>query len=204
MIAFLRGTLVTALPTRIVVDVHGVGYQIDIPLSSFDKLPSPGSEIKILTHLAVREDAHQLFGFMSEPERDLFELLVAHVSGVGPKVALSILSGMPVSQFKSAVIAGDAASLARIKGLGRKTAERIIVELKDRVGITAAWEAASADHAPSGAEQSMNDAVLALISLGYRQVDAHRAVRAVLMDGGIEPPEAEDLVRRALRNLASS
>ncbi len=204
MIAFLRGTLVTALPTRIVVDVHGVGYQIDIPLSSFDKLPSPGSEIKILTHLAVREDAHQLFGFMSEPERDLFELLVAHVSGVGPKVALSILSGMPVSQFKSAVIAGDAASLARIKGLGRKTAERIIVELKDRVGITAAWEAASADHAPSASEQSMNDAVLALISLGYRQVDAHRAVRAVLMDGGIEPPEAEDLVRRALRNLASS
>jgi Holliday junction DNA helicase RuvA len=140
---------------------------------------------------------------MTEPERDLFELLVAHVSGVGPKVALSILSGMPVSQFKSAVVAGDAASLARIKGLGRKTAERIIVELKDRVGVTAAWEAASAGHAPNAAEQNLNDAVLALISLGYRQVDAHRAVRAA-MDGGTEPPQPEELVRRALRNLASS
>jgi Holliday junction DNA helicase RuvA len=202
MISFLRGTLVVALPTRIVVDVHGVGYRVDIPLSSFDRLPEPGTEIKILTHLAVREDSHQLYGFMSESERDLFELLVAHVTGIGPKAALSILSGMPVAQFKSAVVAGDIAMLARIKGLGRKTAERIVVELKDRVGVTAAWEAASADHAPSPAEQSVNDAVLALISLGYRQVDAHKAVRSI-STAGVETMPTEDLIRRALRVLAS-
>ena len=157
-----------------------------------------GQPIKILTHLQVREDAHVLFGFMSHAERDLFRLLVTHVSGIGPKTALDVLSGTTVSNFKSAVVAGDAGLLARTKGIGKKTAERIIVELKDKVGIAAAWEAASAAHAPTPEETQVNDAVLALISLGYRQVDAHKAVKQVWDKGG---RATEDLVRQALKLL---
>lgn len=198
MITFLEGTLVEALPTHVVVGVHGVGYHVAIPLSSYDRLPAVGQPIKILTHLQVREDAHVLFGFMSQAERDLFRLLVANVSGIGPKTALDVLSGTTVANFKAAVVAGDAGLLAKTKGIGKKTAERIIVELKDKVGVAAAWEAASAGHAPTPEEAKVNDAVLALISLGYKQVDAHKVVKQVWDRGG---REVEDLVRQALKLL---
>lgn len=201
MITFLEGTLVEALPTQVVVGVHGVGYHVNIPLSSYDKLPPAGSSIKILTHLAIREDAHVLYGFMTATERDLFRLLVTHVSGIGPKIALDVLSGMSVTHFKAAVVAGDAALLAKTKGIGKKTAERIIVELKDKVGIAAAWEAASASHAPTPEETQINDAVLALIALGYKQVEAHKAVKQVWDKAGAAPA-SEDLVRGALKLLA--
>jgi holliday junction DNA helicase RuvA len=199
MITFLEGALVEALPTHIVVGVQGVGYHVNIPLSSYDRLPPTGQGIKILTHLAVREDAHILYGFMSAAERDLFRLLVNHVSGIGPKTALDVLSGMSVVNFKAAVVNGDAGLLAKIKGIGKKTAERIIVELKDKVGVAAAWEAASASHAPSAEETQINDAVLALIALGYKQVDAHKAVKQVWEKTG--PINSEDLVRGALKLL---
>ncbi len=199
MITFLDGSLVEALPTQIVVAVHGVGYQVFIPLSSFDKLPAIGSAIKILTHLVVREDAHLLYGFMSVAERDLFRLLVNHVSGIGPKLALAVLSGMSVTSFKAAVVSGDVVSLSKISGLGKKTAERIVLELKDKVGVAAAWEAASAGHAPTAQETEVNDAVLALISLGYKQVDAHKAVKQALAAGS--GGTSEDLVRKALKLL---
>ena len=202
MITFLEGTLVEALPTHVVVAVHGVGYHVLIPLSSYDKLPAPGAQIKILTHLSVREDAHVLYGFMTAAERDLFRLLVTHVSGIGPKTALDVLSGTSVMSFKAAVVEGDAKSLAQVKGIGKKTAERIIVELKDKVGIAAAWEAASAAHGPSPQDIQVNDAVLALISLGYKQLDAHKAVRKVVEEkggGGLIP--SEELVRHALKLL---
>ena len=162
----------------------GSGIMCSIPLSSYDKLPAVGAPIKILTHLAIREDAHVLYGFMSHAERDLFRLLVTHVSGIGPKTALDVLSGTTVTNFKAAVVAGDAALLAKTKGIGKKTAERIIVELKDKVGIAAAWEAASAAHAPTPEEAKVNDAVLALIALGYKQVDAHKAVKQAQEKGG--------------------
>ena len=198
MITFLEGTLAEALPTQIVVAVQGVGYQVLIPLSSFDRLPVEGGKIKILTHLQVREDAHILYGFMSAEERDLFRLLVEHVSGIGPKLALAVLNGSTPVMFRGLVVAGDIASLSKIKGVGKKTAERIVLELKDKVGVAAAWEAASARQAEGAA--GMNDAVLALISLGYKQVDAHRAVKQVLeADPGCK--SAEDLVRRALKAL---
>ncbi|MBS0657585.1 MAG: Holliday junction branch migration protein RuvA [Verrucomicrobia bacterium] len=200
MIAFLSGTLVAALPTQVLLDVGGVGYEVLIPLSSYDRLPSPGSALKLLTHLQVREDAHTLYGFTSEAERDLFRLLLNHVSGVGPKLALAVLSGMSVTSFKGAVVAGDVAAIARIKGLGKKTAERIVLELRDKVGVAAAWEAASSQLLPTPAEAALNDAVLALIALGYRQVEAHKAVknaRAVAPNA-----EADELVRRALKELA--
>jgi Holliday junction DNA helicase RuvA len=199
MITFLEGTLVEALPTQIVVAVHGVGYQVSIPLSSFDRLPQPGAPVKILTHLQVREDAHVLFGFMTAAERDLFRLLVNHVSGVGPKLGLAVLSGMSVAQFKGAVVSSDVASLSKISGLGKKTAERIVLELKDKVGVAAAWEAASSAHAPTPEEAHINDAVLALISLGYKQVDAHKAVKQAIASGGDRT--AEELVRQALKLL---
>jgi holliday junction DNA helicase RuvA len=182
-----------------VVGVQGVGYHVNIPLSSYDRLPPTGQGIKILTHLAIREDAHVLYGFMSSAERDLFRLLVNNVSGIGPKTALDVLSGMSVSNFKAAVVNGDAGLLAKIKGIGKKTAERIIVELKDKVGVAAAWEAASAAHAPSPEETQINDAVLALIALGYKQVDAHKAVKQVWERSG--PMKSEDLVRGALKLL---
>ncbi len=200
VITFLEGTLIEALPTQVVVGVHGVGYHVFIPLSSYDRLPAVGAQIKILTHLQVREDAHVLFGFMSAAERDLFRLLVEHVSGIGPKSALAVLSGSSVTMFKGAVVAGDLSSLSKIKGIGKKTAERIVVELKDKVGVAAAWEAASAAHAPTPEEASVNDAVLALISLGYKQVDAHKAVKqAQERAAGVQ--SSEELVRAALKLL---
>jgi Holliday junction DNA helicase RuvA len=171
-----------------------------IPLSSWDKLPAVGAQIKILTHLVVREDAHLLYGFMSPAERDLFRLLVQHVSGVGPKVALDILSGMSVTSFKAHVVSGDVAALARIKGIGKKTAERVVVELRDKVGVAAAWEAASAENAPSPNAVQMNDAIAALITLGYKQVDAHKAVKEV-SERGPGNFEREELVRQALKLL---
>jgi holliday junction DNA helicase RuvA len=199
MITFLEGALVEALPTHVVVGVQGVGYHVNIPLSSYDRLPPTGQGIKILTHLAIREDAHVLYGFMSSAERDLFRLLVNNVSGIGPKTALDVLSGMSVTNFKAAVVNGDAGLLAKIKGIGKKTAERIIVELKDKVGVAAAWEAASAAHAPSPEETQINDAVLALIALGYKQVDAHKAVKQIWEKSASR--NSEELVRGALKLL---
>ncbi len=201
MITFLEGTLFEALPTQIVVAVQGVGYQVLIPLSSFDRLPPAGAPIKVLTHLQVREDAHVLYGFMSTAERDLFRLLVNNVSGIGPKLALAVLSGMSVSNFKAAVVNSDVASLSRISGLGKKTAERIVLELKDKVGVAAAWEVASASHAPTPEQEQANEAVLALIALGYKQVEAHKAVREVQEKEG-SGKAAEELVRLTLKKLA--
>ena len=202
MITFLAGKLAAALPTQAVIDVGGVGYEVLIPLSSYDRLPPVGQAVQVLTHLHVREDAHLLYGFMSVAERDLFRLLVNNVSGIGPKLALAVLSGMSVGNFKAAVVNGDVASLSKISGLGKKTAERIVLELKDKVGVAAAWEAASAAHAPSPQEEQANEAVLALIALGYKQVDAHKTVRD-LQDKQPEVKTAEELVKLALKRIAA-
>ncbi len=201
MITFLDGKLVSALPTQAIVDVSGVGYEVFIPLSSYDKLPAAGQSVRMLTHLHVREDAHVLYGFMSAAERDLFRLLVNHVSGIGPKLALAVLSGMSVSNFKSAVVNSDVTALAKISGLGKKTAERIVLELKDKLGVAAAWEAASAAHAPSPEEEEANEAVLALIALGYKQIDAHKSVREMQQKG--EAKSAQELVKLALKRMAA-
>src|SRR6476620_21415 len=201
MITFLNGTLTSALPTQAIVDVGGVGYEVFIPLSSYDKLPTPGQPVRILTHLHVREDAHILYGFMTPAERDLFRLLVNNVSGIGPKLALAVLSGMSVSNFKIAVVNSDVAALSKISGLGKKTAERIVLELKDKVGVTAAWEAASAAHAPTPEQERANEAVLALIALGYKQIEAHKAVRDLQEKG--EAQSAEELVKLVLKKMAA-
>ena len=201
MITFLDGKLVSALPTQAIVDVGGVGYEVFIPLASYDKLPAVGQPVRILTHLHVREDAHVLYGFMTSAERDLFRLLVNNVSGIGPKLALAVLSGMSVKNFKAAVVNSDITSLSKISGLGKKTAERIVLELKDKLGVAAAWEAASTMHAPTPEQEQANEAVLALIALGYKQIDAHKAVRELQEKG--EANAAEDLVKLALKRMAS-
>ena len=201
MIAFLNGNLARALPTQAIVDVGGVGYEVLIPLSSYDKLPPAGQPVRLLTHLHVREDAHVLYGFMTAAERDLFRLLVNNVSGIGPKLALAVLSGMSVNNFKAAVVNSDVAALSKISGLGKKTAERIVLELKDKVGVTAAWEAASAAHAPTPEQERANEAVLALIALGYKQVEAHRIIRE--LQEKERDKSAEELVKLALKQLAA-
>src|SRR5919106_430085 len=202
MITFLDGKLINALPTQAIVDVGGVGYEVFIPLSSYDKLPAVGQPIRILTHLTIREDAHLLYGFMTPAERDLFRLLVNNVSGIGPKLALAVLSGMTVNNFKAAVVNSDVASLSKISGLGKKTAERIVLELKDKLGVVAAWEAASAEHAPTAEQSQANEAVLALIALGYNQTDAHKAVGDLQeRDPGVKT--AEELVKNALKKMAA-
>jgi Holliday junction DNA helicase RuvA len=204
MITFLQGKLVEALPTQVVVDVNGVGYEALIPLSSFDKLPQPGETVKLLTQLVIREDAHILYGFASAAERDLFRLLVNSVSGIGPKTALNILSGVSVMAFRGAVAGGDVKALSQISGVGKKTAERIIVELRDKIGpASAGWEAASARRALSPEDQKLNDAVLALMALGFKQIDAHDAVRHASRSAGLgAKATVEDLVRACLKKGA--
>ena len=176
MITFVEGLLEEVLPNQIVVNAGGIGYQIFIPLSSYNKLSVQGSRVRVLTH--------------------------HHVSGVGPKLALAILSGMEVGQFKAAVVTSDITAISKISGVGKKTAERVVLELKDKLGVAAEWEAASKGNAPSGTERHLHDAVLALISLGYKQVDAHKAVKAVLPKISADF-SAEDVVREALKHLLS-
>ena len=198
MITFLRGKLVEAVPTQVVIEVNGIGYEVLIPLSSFDKLPAKGQEISLLTHLAVREDAHVLYGFMTNAEREMFRLLINTVSGIGPKIALNVLSGMNVTALRGAVANGDIKSLSQISGVGKKTAERIVVELKDKIGPAGAWEASSAQRAMSALDQKTNDAVLALVALGFKQNDAYESVRAALtLLGG--DATVENIVRACLK-----
>ena len=202
MITFLRGQLVETQPAYVVVEVGGVGYQVFIPLSSFDKLPPVGEEVVLQTHLSIREDAHVLYGFVSAEERELFRLLIDKVSGIGPKIALAVLSGMSLTAFKKAVASGDVRSLAGISGVGKKTAERIVVELRDRLGVAATWEAATAGRGAGAGEQKVNDAVLALISLGYKQAEAHETVHGLIRHEGMGEATVETLVRAALKKLA--
>jgi Holliday junction DNA helicase RuvA len=201
MITFLHGKLVEALPTQVIVDVNGIGYEVLIPLSSFAKLPPPGQDVKLLTQLIVREDAHILYGFATAVERDLFRLLINNVSGIGPKTALNILSGMNAVVFRGAVANSDVKSLSQISGVGKKTAERIVVELRDKIGAAGALEAASAKHALSPDDQKTNDATLALMALGFKQNEAFDAVRAAQAMLGVSAT-VEQLVRACLKKGA--
>jgi Holliday junction DNA helicase RuvA len=198
MITFIQGKLIEALPTQVIVETNGIGYEVLIPLSSFDKLPQPGAPIKILTHLVIREDAHTLYGFMTTAERELFRLLINTVSGIGPKIALNVLSGISVTAFRGAVANQDVKALSQISGVGKKTAERIVVELKDRIGAAGAWEALSAQRALSPEDQKVNDAALALMALGFKQVEAHESIRKAQAMLGTQAT-VEDLVRSCLR-----
>ncbi len=203
MIAFVRGILADSLPNQVTVDVNGVGYQAYIPLSTFDKLPHPGAEVKLLTHYHVTERDHVLYGFLTMDERDLFRLLIDRVSGIGPKLALAVLSGMPVADFKDAVIRSDLAALSRMKGVGKKTAERIVLELQDKVGVVQTWQDSRSAHAEhDSSRQSQTDAVLGLIALGFKQSEAQKAVTELVKSKGSDPAMTADrLIRESLRVL---
>ena len=200
MITFLDGEIVENLPGRLVLNIGGVGYEILVPLSTSDNIPSAGKNIRILTHLHIREQEQTLYGFQTHDERDLFRLLIDRVSGIGPKLGLAVLSAMAVGEFKDAVIRSDIAALSTISGLGKKTAERIVLELKDKIGVTEAWVAASQGETAGSAARAVNDAVLALIALGYKQADAAKAIKKAATDHEGEP-DADEFIRSALRGL---
>ncbi len=198
MIARLRGTVIEALPNRLVIDVNGVGYLVSIPVSTYDRLnPHEGAQVDIHTHLHVRETAHTLYGFASVEEKELFLLLIERVSGIGPAIAMAVLSGMPVDHFKACVVNNDVASLTKIKGLGKKGVERIILELKDKIGVADAWQQAADGVVATAA----SDAEMALISLGYKQVEARKAVK--LANAANQDASTDELLRSALRVLNS-
>ena len=187
MITSLHGKLVEALPTQAIIDVNGVGYEVLIPLSSFDKLPAPGQEVKILTHLAVREDAHVLYGFATLEERAAFRKLI-RISGVGARTALSVLSGLSVADLAHAVALQDTVRLTKVPGIGKKTAERLLLELKGKL----------ADVLPAGAKTGGGDDVLnALLGLGYSEKEALAAVKS--LPTGLAVTEG---IRAALKSLA--
>ncbi len=198
MIGFLRGRLAAKHPPQLVVDVGGVGYEVEAPMSTFYGLPSPGAEVSLYTHLVVREDAHVLFGFGTERERSLFRELIK-VSGVGPRIALALLSGINVDEFNRCVEAQDVASLVRVPGIGRKTAERLVVEMRDRLkGLAGPALAGTAPFAGS-AGNAQSEAFSALVALGYKPAEVTRLLQKV------DPAVAttEDLIRHALRAAAS-
>ena len=173
------------MPQCLVVDVNGVGYEVQVPLSTFDALnPMEGQPVKLKIHMHVRENAQVLYGFATDAERDIFRLLIDRVSGIGPATAISILSGLNVNTFKAAVVNGDVQAIARAKGVGKRTAERIILELKDKLRISVTLDLGGEGKAP-GAEQTeaMKNALSVLINLGYSQTEATAAVRAVAEPG---------------------
>ncbi len=197
MITFLEGILEESWPGRLVVNVSGVGYEITVPVFGDEQFGQSGEKIRILTHHHIREQEQTLYGFPDDEARDLFRLLILHVSGIGPKMAMAVLSGMAASDFKESVVKGDATTLAKIRGLGKKTAERIILELGDKVGVKDAWRAQSARATLAPEAAAKNDALLALISLGYKQTDAQKAISQIPTD--ILKPD--EMLRVALRLL---
>jgi Holliday junction DNA helicase RuvA len=194
MIGSLRGRIASKTPPQLTVDVGGIGYELEVPLSTFFHLPAVGEEVRLLTHLVVREDAHTLYGFATEEERRLFRSLIK-VSGVGPKIALALLSGISVTAFAECVQREDIAALTRVPGVGRKTAERLIVEMRDRL---AAAPAVAGVPAPAAAASAETEAYGALVALGYRPAEAARLLKAV----GPGTHSTEELIRRALQGAA--
>lgn len=197
MIAFLRGTVAEAMPQSLVLDVNGVGYEVQVPLSTFDAVnPMEGKALTLKIHMHVRENLQTLYGFATDAERDIFRLLIDRVSGIGPASAIAILSSLNVNAFKTAVVEGDVKAIARAKGVGKRTAERIILELKDKVGMASTWQAQQM----GTTSQAAGDAELALVALGFKQADARKAIAALVK----ENPQAatDELIRGALRHMS--
>lgn len=204
MIGFLRGTLLEKQPPHVLLDVNGVGYELEVPMTTLFQLPVVGESLQLHTHLVVREDAQLLYGFYAKRDRTLFRELI-RLNGVGPKLALALMSGMSVDELIQCVQAEDTSRLMKVPGVGKKTAERLLVELKDRFKN---WDSTplagqngmepSAISTVTSAQSSEKDAVSALISLGFKPAEASRAVSAVLEDG----LSSEDLIRRALKGMA--
>jgi Holliday junction DNA helicase RuvA len=204
VIGRLRGTLAEKQPPHLIVDVNGLGYELEVPMTTLYRLPRVGEHVTLHTHLVVREDAHLLYGFYEKRERELFRELI-RLNGVGPKLALALMSGLEVDELVRCVQAQDASALVRVPGVGKKTAERLLVELKDRFK---AWETSPAMFAlvsdgPAPAASASNaeaDAVSALISLGYKPQEASKAVSAIPGKAGMS---SEELIRSSLKGMIS-
>ncbi len=199
MISRLKGVLISKKAPSVVLDVMGVGYQIDLPMSSFYDLPGSGQELVLLTHFMVREDAQLLFGFLRESERALFRTLLK-ISGVGGKLALAILSGASVDEFTRCIQDGDVAALVRLPGVGKKTAERLIVELRDKLDTISLSSSANDNLSASTQPSFVNEAIDALLALGYKHLEASKMVRS------IAKPDmtAEQMIRNALKSTIKS
>jgi Holliday junction DNA helicase RuvA len=194
MIGLLRGTILDKQPPHLLLEVQGVGYELEAPMTTFYDLPATGGVVTLYTHLAVREDAHLLYGFAKVSDRDLFRHLL-RVNGVGARLALTILSGMDAGAFAGCIQAGDTAMLVRLPGVGRKTAERLIVEMRDRLDSLAGITLARPGSAARPPSSPLEDAVTALIGLGYKPQEASRMVRAIdTADLG-----SEEIIRAALQ-----
>lgn len=200
MIGKIRGMILEKQPPQLLVDVQGIGYEIDAPMSTFYQLPDVGQEVNLFTHLVVREDAHLLYGFYSRDERHLFRTLLK-VNGIGPRLALTILSSTSTEEFVRCVLNNDTASLVRLPGIGKKTAERLVIEMRDRLSDW--YKAVPHDSATLLKQenhlrhQTLQDAISALISLGYKQQEATRTITKI--DDGAAG--SEELIRRALREM---
>jgi len=199
MIGRLQGTILEKQPPQMLVDVHGVGYEVEAPMSTFYQLPAVGETVVLHTHMLVREDAQLLYGFASQSERSMFRNLI-RINGVGAKLALTILSGISADEFALCVQNNDTAALVRLPGIGKKTAERLIIELRDKLKHSEAHEGmpASLSH-PSQPADEVSEAVSALVALGYKPQEASRMVRA------IEPGDktTEDIIRLSLKSAVS-
>jgi holliday junction DNA helicase RuvA len=201
MIGRIHGTIIEKQPPQLLVDVQGVGYEIDSPMSTFYQLPNTGETVTLHTHMVVREDAQLLYGFASLAERSLFRILIK-ISGVGPKLALTILSGMNASEFIHCVQDNDAAALVRLPGVGKKTAERLIIELRDKLkdhdGVVVGSSVSSSSVSAPASNSPLADAVSALVALGYKAPEASRMVRGV----ETQDLDTEEIIRLSLQAAA--
>ena len=200
MYEFLSGKIIRKDPTRLVLEVGGIGFELLIPLSTFHSLGRPGEEARLLTHFLVREDVQQLFGFKTEEERSLFRLLLS-VTGIGPKMALAILSGIGIGELRKAIIEGSIPTLTAVSGIGRKTAERLVVELREKILLLEPARESAFLNASSVDQRLVEDSLQALISLGYRRPEAKQAVQKVLAEDNKNALSVEDLIRASLKYI---
>jgi Holliday junction DNA helicase RuvA len=202
MITSIQGLLTSATPLHAIIELNGFGYEVNIPVTTAEKLPAPGVTVKLHTHVIYRENAQTLYGFATTTDRDFFRLMIEHVTGIGPKSALTIMSRLSVDLLESAIRSGDVGMLAKCPGIGKKTAERLVVELKSKVSVTTTATASTGTDAKSASSPALGvsahrDAIAALMALGYKAPDADAAVRQAALTLG-SSASTEALIKKAL------
>jgi Holliday junction DNA helicase RuvA len=200
MIAQIKGKVIEAIPLKAIIDIQGIGYEVLVPLTTSEKIPSIGGEVKLYTRVIYREDSQTMYGFATKAEKEIFDLIVEKVSGVGPKIALNLLSCLSVSSLQNAIVSGDVKMLSKCPGIGKRTAERMIVELKDKLGGAGLGSVSSgmiSDISSTSTQSSaFSDAVAAMVALGYSPADADKAIRKVQSSLGSDAT-TEELIRTA-------
>ncbi|OGX12247.1 MAG: Holliday junction DNA helicase RuvA [Omnitrophica bacterium RIFOXYB12_FULL_50_7] len=200
MYHYLTGKIAEKTPVAVILDVNGIGYEVRVSLSTFSSLPNLGETVKLFTHFVVREDAQLLYGFATEEEREAFKLLIS-ISGIGPKLAITLLSGVTLPELKRAIQEKNVPALTAISGIGQKTAERVIIELKDKIGKAEISAGQELIHDASVSDQMVEDSVLALVSLGYTKQKAKDAIQKTLKAMLGKKPSVEEIIRAALKHV---